>query len=286
MTPRHLHCLGPHGFHRVVYTEWGDPADAHVVLCVHGLTRTGRDFDFLAQALADRYRVLCPDVVGRGQSDWLANKSDYNYPQYLCDMTALIARSSAEHVDWVGTSMGGFIGMMLAAQPHSPIRRLVVNDVGPFLPRAALERMAQYVGKAPVFADVAAYERYLREVGAPFGPLSDAQWRHLAQYSSRRRDDGSIEVAYDPGIAHAFSAEFKDVVLWPVWDAISCPTLILLGRQSDLLLAQTAQEMTERGPRAQLVQFEGIGHAPMLMADEHISVVLDFLLAESDGHTS
>jgi pimeloyl-ACP methyl ester carboxylesterase len=169
------------------------------------------------------------------------------------------------------------IGMMLAAQPHSPIGRLVVNDVGPFLPRAALERMAQYVGKAPAFPDVAAYEDYLRQVAAPFGPLTDAQWRHLAQYSSRRSDDGSIAVAYDPGIAHAFSGEFKDVVMWPVWDAISCPTLILRGRQSDLLLAQTAQEMSERGPRAQLVEFEGIGHAPMLMADDHFGVVRLFV---------
>ena len=282
MRQRHLHCLGPHGFHRVAYTEWGDPDDTRVVLCVHGLTRTGRDFDFLAQALAGQRRVLCPDVVGRGQSDQLVHKEDYNYPQYLSDMTALIARSGAEHVDWVGTSMGGLIGMMLAAQPCSPIRRLVMNDVGPFLPRAALERMAQYVGKAPAFPDVAAYEEYLRQVAAPFGPLTDAQWRHLAQYSSRRADDGSIAVAYDPGIAHAFSGESKDVVMWPLWDAISCPTLILRGRQSDLLLAQTAQEMSERGPRAQLVEFAGIGHAPMLMADDQIAVVSNFLLAGSD----
>ena len=282
MRSRHLHCLGPHGFHRVAYTEWGDPAETRVVLCVHGLTRTGRDFDFLAQALASERRVLCPDVVGRGQSDRLPHKGDYNYPQYLADMTALIARSGAEQVDWVGTSMGGLIGMMLAGQPHSPIRRLVVNDVGPFLPRAALERMAQYVGKAPAFADAAAFERYLRQVGAPFGPLTDEQWRHLALHSSRRSDDGTVAVGYDPGIAHAFSGEFKDVVMWPVWDAISCPTLVLRGKQSDLLLAHTAQEMRERGPRAQLVEFEGIGHAPMLMADDQIQVVRNFLFSGSD----
>jgi pimeloyl-ACP methyl ester carboxylesterase len=279
MRPRHLHCLGPHGFHRVAYTEWGRPAEGRVVICVHGLTRNGRDFDLLAQALIPERRVLCPDVVGRGHSDWLAHKEEYGYPLYLSDMTALIARSGVEQVDWVGTSMGGLIGMMLAAQPYSPIRRLVVNDVGPFLPRASLERIAQYVGKAPVFADVDALERYLRIVSAPFGPLTDDQWRHLAMHSTRRYDDGTVTMSYDPAIADAFSGELQDVVLWPVWDAISCPTLLLRGRQSDLLLAETAQEMTQRGPRARLVEFEGIGHAPMLMVDDQIAVVREFLLA-------
>jgi pimeloyl-ACP methyl ester carboxylesterase len=280
MRPRHLHCLGPHGFHRVAYTEWGDPGESRVVICVHGLTRNGRDFDFLAQALAAHRRVLCPDVAGRGHSDWLTHKDDYSYPLYLSDMAALIARSGAEQVDWVGTSMGGLIGMMLAAQAHTPIRRLVVNDVGPFVPRASLERIAQYVGKAPPFADLDALERYLRQVSAPFGPLTDDQWRHLALHSSRRYDDGTITMGYDPGIANAFSGELKDVVLWPLWDAISCPTLLLRGAQSDLLLAPTAQEMTQRGPRARMVEFEGIGHAPMLMADDQIAVVREFLLSD------
>jgi pimeloyl-ACP methyl ester carboxylesterase len=278
MRPRHLHCLGPHGFHRVAYTEWGDPGDPRVVVCVHGLTRNGRDFDFLAQALAAQRRVLCPDVAGRGHSDWLTHEDDYSYPLYLSDMAALIARSGAEQVDWIGTSMGGLIGMMLAAQAHTPIRRLVVNDVGPFVPRASLERIAQYVGKAPAFADLDALERYLRQVSAPFGPLTDDQWRHLALHSSRRYDDGTITMGYDAGIANAFTGELKDVVLWPVWDAISCPTLLLRGAQSDLLLASTAQEMTQRGPRARMVEFEGIGHAPMLMAEDQIAVVREFLL--------
>jgi pimeloyl-ACP methyl ester carboxylesterase len=278
MRPRHLHCLGPHGFHRVAYTEWGDPGEARVVICVHGLTRNGRDFDFLAQALAAHRRVLCPDVVGRGQSDWLSHKDDYGYPLYVSDLAALIARSGAEQVDWVGTSMGGLIGMMLAAQPHTPIRRLVLNDVGPVIPKASLERIAQYVGKAPTFADLDALERYIRQVSAPFGPLTDDQWRHLALHSSRRYDDGSVAMGYDPAIGNAFSGEMKDVVLWPFWDAISCPTLLLRGVQSDLLLESTAQEMTQRGPRPRLVQFEGIGHAPMLMADDQIAVVREFLL--------
>ncbi len=279
MRPRSLHCLGPHGFHRTAYTEWGEPAESRVMVCVHGLTRTGRDFDFLAQALLAQRRIVCPDVVGRGHSDWLTHKQDYGYPLYLSDMSALIARTGVDQVDWVGTSMGGLIGMMLAAQPNTPIRRLVINDVGAFIPRAALERLAQYVGKAPAFPSVNAYERYLRVVAAGFGSLTDDQWRHLATHSSRSYDDGSVAVGYDPAIGDAFAGELKDVVLWPLWDAISCPTLLLRGADSDLLLRETAREMTERGPRARLVEFPGVGHAPMLMSEDQIAVVKDFLLA-------
>jgi pimeloyl-ACP methyl ester carboxylesterase len=168
---------------------------------------------------------------------------------------------------------------MLAAQPGNPIRKLVINDVGPLVPKAALERLAGYVGKSPPFDDLDAYERYLRQVCAPFGPLTDAQWRHLAATSVRRDDDGKFRPAYDPGIAAAFSGEFKDVVLWPLWDAITCPTLVLRGAQSDLLLRETADQMTQRGPKAKLKQFDGVGHAPALMATDQIEVVRDFLLA-------
>jgi len=271
--------LGPHGFHRTRYHEWGDPANPRVVVCVHGLTRNGRDFDALAQALAPEFRVLCPDVVGRGESDWLAHPQDYGYAQYLSDMAALIARAGVDSVLWVGTSMGGMIGMMLAAQARAPVRKLVVNDVGPLVPKAALQRLATYVGTAGSFASIEAYERYLREVYASFGPLSDAQWQHLARHSVRRNDDGSFAPGYDPAIAAAFAGELQDVVLWPVWDAITCATLVLRGAQSDLLLRETAQEMTGRGPKARLTQFDGVGHAPALMARDQIEVVRDFLLA-------
>jgi pimeloyl-ACP methyl ester carboxylesterase len=270
--------LGPHGFHRTRYYEWGEPSNSRLVVCVHGLTRNGRDFDALARALAPHFRVLCPDVVGRGLSDWLPNKQDYGYPLYLSDMTALMARGAVESVYWVGTSMGGLIGMMLAAQSGNPIRKLVINDVGPLVPKAALERLSMYVGKAPRFDTLEGYERYLRQVAAPFGPLSDEQWRHLAQTSSRRNDDGSLGPAYDPGIAAAFAGPLQDVVLWPLWDAICCPTLVLRGAQSDLLLRDTASEMTRRGPRAQLKEFDGVGHAPALMAAEQIEAVRDFLV--------
>jgi pimeloyl-ACP methyl ester carboxylesterase len=274
-----IHNLGPHGFHRTRYCEWGDPDNPRVAVCVHGLTRNGRDFDTLAQALAPHFRVLCPDVVGRGTSDWLAQKQDYGYPLYLQDLTALIARAAVDSVLWIGTSMGGLIGMMLAAQPGNPIRKLVVNDVGPLVPRAALERLAQYVGKAPRCGDLAQLETYLRTVFAPFGPLTDAQWQHLAATSARRNDDGTLSPAYDPEIAAAFSGKLEDVVLWPLWDAIACPTLVLRGAQSDLLLRETAVQMTQRGPKAKLAEFDGIGHAPALMSVDQIEVVRDFLLA-------
>jgi pimeloyl-ACP methyl ester carboxylesterase len=270
--------LGPHGFHRTHYYEWGDPDNPRVVVCVHGLTRNGRDFDVLAQALAPDFRVLCPDVVGRGRSDWLTHAQDYGYPLYLSDMAALVARSGAEQVCWIGTSMGGLIGMMLAAQPQTPIVRLVVNDVGPLVPKAALQRIATYVGKAGPFPDEPALEAYLRTVHAPFGALSDAQWQHLARHSGRRNADGSLALAYDPAIAAAFSGEPNDVILWPVWEAVACPTLVLRGAESDLLTRETAQEMTRRGPRARVQEFAGAGHAPALMAADQVDVVRSFLL--------
>lgn len=279
MNTKYLRCLGPHGFHRVAYHEWGDAANPRVLFCVHGLTRNGRDFDHLARSLAGEYRVICPDVVGRGRSEWLSVGQDYGYPLYLSDMTALIARSGAEQVDWVGTSMGGLIGMMLAAQPHTPIAKLVVNDVGPFIPKAALDRLASYVGKAPRFPGENQFEQYIRTVCAPFGPLTDDQWRHLAQTSMQRHDDGTFGTSYDPAIALAFAGVSQDISLWPFWDAVSSPTLLLRGKESDLLLAETAQEMTRRGPRARLVQFDGIGHAPALMAEDQIAVIRKFLLS-------
>jgi len=279
MKAQSLRCLGPHGFHRVAYYDWGDTANPRTVLCVHGLTRNGRDFDYLARALAQHMRVICPDVVGRGASEWLSHAEDYGYPLYVSDMAALLARTSADQVDWVGTSMGGLIGMMLAAQPGNPIRRLVLNDIGPFIPKVALERLALYVGKAPRFATLNELERYLRNVNAPFGPLTDDEWHHLAEHSSCRYDDGGFAMHYDPGIAHAFAGELRDVTLWPVWDSIRCPTLVLRGKESDLLTAQTAEEMTRRGPKARLVQLDGIGHAPALMAKDQIAVIQDFLLA-------
>jgi pimeloyl-ACP methyl ester carboxylesterase len=279
MIPRKLACLGPHGFHRLAYWEWPGPKGARTVLCVHGLTRNGRDFDALAEAMSPTCRVICPDVPGRGQSEWLAHPTDYGYPVYLGDMAALLARLDVDEVDWVGTSMGGIIGMLMAAQPGAPIRRLVINDVGPLIAKEGVQRIATYIGHDPSFADTAALEAELRTIAAPFGPLSDAQWRHLATISTRRKPDGSVGFAYDPHIADPFrAAPAADVDLWAQWEAIKCPTLVLRGAQSDLLRAADAQAMTQRGPKAKLVEFPGIGHAPALMAADQIATIRDFLL--------
>jgi pimeloyl-ACP methyl ester carboxylesterase len=278
--PQHsLLGLGPGGFHRIAYTEWGDPANPRVLVCVHGLTRNGRDFDRIAAAMADRCRVVCPDIAGRGRSDWLPAAEHYSYPQYCADMTALIARTGAESVDWLGTSMGGLIGIMMAAQKNTPVERLVVNDVGPFIPKAATARIARYVGENPTFDDFAAALTYIRRVAAAFGPLSDSEWRHLTEHSVKPRD-GKLVLRRDPKIAVAFTSKPpEDVDLWPVWDAVRCPTLVLRGVESDLLLPETAEAMTRSGPKAQIIEFRGIGHAPALMAPDHIAAVREFLLA-------
>jgi pimeloyl-ACP methyl ester carboxylesterase len=277
MIERHVSCLNPRGFHRMAYTEWGDAANRRVVVCVHGLTRQGRDFDALADALSGGWRVVCPDVVGRGRSDWLAEDADYAYPQYIADMTALIARLGVDRVDWVGTSMGGLIGMMLAAQPGSPIRRLVVNDVGPYLPEPALRRIAAYIGEIPRFPDVAAAETHFRAVHAPFGPLSDAQWRHLTVHGIRPMAEGGWRPHYDPKIGDNVRLAASPIDLWSTWDRIGCPVLALRGAESDLLLAETAHEMTRRGPRAEFVEFSQVGHAPALMDPIQIETVREWL---------
>lgn len=291
---------GPGSFHRIAYTEWGPPASPRVALCVHGLTRNGRDFDVLAGALTDDYRVICPDVPGRGLSDWLDDPARYGYPLYLADMKALVKRVTGgpqeplwrrlsrwlagrprvPQVDWVGTSMGGIIGMMLAAGEASPIRRLVLNDVGPLVPATALNRLADYVGKDPRFDTPEAFEGYVREIYRAFGPLSGEQWRHLARYSHRRAPDGRYAPNYDPAIGAAFARPFEqDLELWSVWDAIRCPVLVLRGADSDLLTRETVRRMQERGPGARLVEFPGVGHAPALMAADQIRAVRDFLMA-------
>jgi len=286
MTRSEFQGLSPQGFHRVSYTEWGDASARRIVLCVHGLTRNARDFDTLAQALESDYRVICPDVVGRGQSEWLADKNGYGYPQYLADMAALIARVTERlgphaRIDWVGTSMGGLIGMLLAALPGNPIRRLVMNDVGPLVPRAALARIGLYVGKAPRFASVEDAERHVRYVSAPFGPLTDDQWRHLTLHNLRRDEDGTWRMSYDPGIAAPFAnLPAQDIDLWDTWDRIACPVLVVRGKESDLLLPATASEMMRRSPKAKLVEFAGIGHAPMLMAADQVAAIREFLLPD------
>ena len=271
--------LSPNGFHRIVYSDFGDPDNENVLICVHGLSRNGRDFDFLAEALCDRYRVICPDVPGRGRSDWLAVKEDYGYPLYCAAMATLIAHLNVDAVHWVGTSMGGLIGMLLAAQPKSPIKRLVMNDVGPFIPKAAVERIVSYVGNDPRFPSLRELEAYVREVYSPFGPLNDRQWQNLVNSSARKTADGDYGLNYDPAVSTPLkSMPLEDVDLWPMWDRVACPVLLVRGQTSDVLLAETAQEMRRRGPKADFIELEGIGHAPTLMSDSQIATVRNWLL--------
>lgn len=276
----HLQSLSPHGFHRVVYYDWGDIANSRVVVCVHGVGRNGRDFDALAEALSPTHRVIAVDMPGRGKSDWLADPNDYIFPTYLTTLTALLARSGAETVGWVGTSMGGLLGMTIAAQPGNPISRLVVNDVGPAIEPAALERIRGYFGLDPTFASYDEISQYIRTVSAPFGPLTDAQWDHLTRTNVRERPDGRWGLAYDPGIAVPFrTSAAAPPNLWGLWDAIRCPTLVLRGAQSDLLSAATAAQMAARGPKPAVIEFEGIGHAPALLSADQIDPVVRFLRA-------
>jgi pimeloyl-ACP methyl ester carboxylesterase len=248
MNQRTLLCLGPHGFYRMGYAEWPGRAGGRTILCVHGLTRNGRDFDVLAEALSADATILCPDMPGRGASDWLAVPADYSYPTYLSAIAQLLARFDLGEVDWVGTSMGGLIGMFLAALPGTPIRRLVLNDIGALIPADGLRRLSTYVGIGASFPDLAALEADLRRVAASFGSLSDADWRRLAATSALRRPDGTFGYAYDQAIANAGpQAEPKDIDLWATWDAIKAPTLLLRGAQSDLLRHEDAVAITQRG---------------------------------------
>jgi len=268
--------LDPHGFHHIAYTEWGDPGKP-LLVCVHGLTRNGRDFDYLAERLSDVYHVVCPDVVGRGKSDWLRVKADYGYPVYLNDISALIAKMGAEEVHWVGTSMGGIIGMLMSGIPGSPVKKLVMNDVGSFIPKAALERLGQYVGTTPSFDSLEALTAAVKSV-SPFGTLTDAQWRQISESASKQDASGKWVFRYDPGIAETFKgAPFSDVDMRHFWNAIPCPVLVVRGDGSDLLPAETLEEMKQR-PNTQAYVVANTGHAPMLMDDAQVDVIRKFLL--------
>ena len=275
---RKVCCVSPAGLHAMAYREWGAPDNPRVLICVHGLARNGRDFDDLARALAADYRVVCPDVVGRGRSDWLRDPLAYGIPQYVADMMVLIARLDVDSVAWLGTSMGGLIGMALASLEHSPVSRLLLNDVGPVLSSESIRRIGDYIGRAPAFDTLDDAERYIRLVSAPFGALSDVQWRQLTESSLRQRADGRFEMRYDPAIADAFRrATAVDIDLWPVYERVRCPTWVLRGANSDLLTPATVAAMAVRGPCAHVVEVPAVGHAPMFMDAQQIALVCDFL---------
>ena len=290
-TRHFVHCPDAAKGHRMAYWSWGRPDAAHVVLCVHGLTRQGRDFDVLAQALCaragDGLRVVCPDVVGRGDSDWLADPTGYQVPTYAADMLTLIGELRATRLDWVGTSMGGLIGMAVCAHLGSAgVRRLVLNDVGPTIEWLALQRIGQYLGRGGEFETLQQAADALWAIASSFGPHTPAQWLDLSRHMVKPVADGrdALRLHYDPALAVPFrqvtleSAQQGEALMWQLYDSLTQPTLLLRGADSDLLSVATAEAMTQRGPRARLLQFAGVGHAPTLIADDQVQAVSDFLL--------
>lgn len=323
MTQPSLHfvqCDDAHGGHRMAYWQWGDAGSAHVVLCVHGLTRQGRDFDVLAQAILARaqadggtVRVVCPDIVGRGRSDWLASPDGYQLPLYAADIGKLLAQLHREQpistLDYVGTSMGGLIGLLVAGYKDfplpTPVHRFVINDVGPTLDPAAIARIGTYVGVGGSYASLQEAADAMWRLSSGFGPHTSDEWlelsRHMVVPASQRSADGSARIAidavadassaaagpfaphYDPAIAIPFraitpeAAAQGETVMWALYDAIAAETLLVRGAESDLLTPETAQAMTERGPRAQRVDFEGVGHAPTFVAAPQSAAVVSFL---------
>ena len=279
-----VQCLSPAGLHRMAYKEWGDPANPNVLVCVHGVTRVSDDFDALAAAMSDRYRVICPDVVGRGRSSWLKDPRYYVVPQYVSDMVRLIARLNVPQVDWFGTSMGALIGMGLASLPDAPVRKMLMNDVGPTLNFDALSRIGEYIGQDLRFDSFEQGRDYIRTISAPFGAHTDAEWDKLARDVLRQCDDGRWRRHYDLALAQPFKAltqegaQQGEAALWGAYDAIRCPVLLVRGADSDLLSRETAQLMSERGPRAKVVELPGVGHAPTFMHADQIALARGFFL--------
>jgi len=286
LAPRlnHVQCLDNRGLHRMGWWEWGDPANPRVLVCVHGLSRQGRDFDTFARAMQDAYRVVCPDVVGRGVSDRLADPMGYQIPAYVADMVTLLARLNAGTLHWVGTSMGGLIGLGLAALKDSPVAKLVLNDVGPSVEPSAIARIGSYLGVPARWASLDEAADALWQISQGFGPHTREQWLALTRPMLRPDGDGWVP-HYDPQIALPFramtpeAARAGEALLWGMYDGLRCPTLLLRGAESDLLTRATAEAMTRRGPRALLREFAGVGHAPMLTAPDQVAAVREFLLA-------
>jgi len=272
------------GMHNMHYVEWGDPTNEKVVICVHGFTRNARDFDYLACALVDAgFRVICPDIVGRGKSDWLSHKKWYGYPLYVADILAFIGQLKLTSVHWVGTSMGGLIGIMLEAGTPYIIDKMVINDIGPFIPKKSLQRIGSYVGQDPVFDTQEEATVHLKKIMNTFGIKNPAHWDHIVAHGFTQKEDGKWYASYDPAISHVFrkrsgkQKKLPDINLWSIWKHIHCPMLILRGTESDVLSAETARKMMEKD-KAKLIEFEGIGHAPTLMEEDQIALVWNWLV--------
>lgn len=279
-----VQCLSPTGLHKMAYKQWGDPANPKVLVCVHGVTRVSDDFDNMARALCGEYRVVCPDVVGRGRSGWLRDPQYYVIPQYVSDMVTLLARLDADTVHWFGTSMGGLIGMGVASLNDSPVTKLVLNDVAPTLNPVALARIGEYIGQDVRFPDFEQAVQYIKAISLTFGPHTDEEWRKLASDVLRQDKDGQWIRHYDLKLSVPFKAatpestKQAEAMLWAAYDSISCPTLLVRGAQSDLVTPEVAQAMAGRGPKAKVVELQGVGHAPTFMHADQIAIARDFLL--------
>lgn len=288
--------LSEEGFHRIRYIEWGMPGNPNIpILCIHGLTRNGRDFDQLADFLVrHNHHVFCPDIVGRGESDWLKNPIHYTYEQYIADMNLVIARSGADQIDWVGTSMGGIIGMFFASQAHTPVRRLVLNDIGPQIPVKSVARLAKYAGKEPEFKSFAEAERYFRTIYTDFGPLTDNQWKHITEISIREVAPGVFQTKLDRGInvtpskskflwkalthpLKALEGILLDIDLWDIWRNIKCPVLVIHGKNSDILTSAIIEKMQATHDNVEVLSIENVGHAPALRDQVQIETIYRWL---------
>jgi pimeloyl-ACP methyl ester carboxylesterase len=280
----HVDCLEFPRLRRMAYWEWGDPSNPRVLVCVHGLSRQGRDFDVLAQAMQGEYRVVCPDVAGRGKSDWLTDPTGYNVFTYVADMVTLLARLNPKTLDWVGTSMGGLIGMAFGSLKNAPVRRMVLNDIGPVIEPEAIARIGQYLGAPARWASVEDAAKAMWAMSSSFGPHTPEQWLSLSRPQTRADGDAFVP-HYDPNIAVPFrssaagTAGGSTAALWGLYDALTAQVLLLRGAESDLLKRETAQEMTTRGPRARLYEVAGVGHAPTIVAPDQVTVVREFLLS-------
>lgn len=276
---KRVRCLNPDGFHNLNYYTWSKPKKkCETLMCVHGLTRNGRDFDYFARGVIDDYQVVCPDVVGRGESDWLINAQAYNYDQYTKDIVTLIGRIGVDTLKWVGTSMGGVIGMMLASLPNSPIKKLVLNDIGPYIAAKQSERVQSYVGVLPQFPNLKQARSYIERIYSTFGNLTDDQWQHLTEHSFYKNPEGMYKRKYDPGIALGLKDRtVSDINLWPNWANIRCPVMLIWGENSDYVSSEMVDKMRKIKPDTEVVFMPGVGHAPALMDAPTINKIKDFL---------
>jgi pimeloyl-ACP methyl ester carboxylesterase len=265
-------------FHQLAYQDWGDTSSTETVFCLHGLTRNSHDFDPLARRLAKSRRVICPDTVGRGDSDWLSNPDDYHINQYNHDFTVLATKIACTKFDIIGSSLGGLMGMMLAGLKNSPVRRLIINDIAPEIPHGAKARVGSYLHVDPRFSNLEEVEAYLRQTLKPFKPMSESDWVHIATHSSRKTN-ADYRLAFDPDISINYVRywSWKAFNLWNYWANITCPVLILRGKESDFLTESLLRKMLTILPKAKVIEFAGVGHMPSLKSQEQIDLILKWL---------